>query len=264
VSSDSNFEEEIMYGYTQYTEYFDKWCKKALNILGNIIQCGIIELHSDGTAYIVANRPDIGEQNISKKYYEHETNWTFYKNPVNSIATHSTQFGHENSKVYTKDFRYSWFYNREVINKDIQRNYFFVSDSPIIYEKFMQNTMVAKRLLQFFKKESSQIINLQQEHKFNLAQRSTNYFSVENIDKTEREKFNELLHVMGVLDKSKSISKREWQCIKIVQQGKTASEAGAILGISRRTVESYFLSVKEKLNVHTRGELLDIITGDYK
>ncbi len=159
----SGFADELMDGYTKHTGHFDKWCEKASSALGNIIQCGVIELHRDGSAFIVANQPERGEQNLEKKYYLHQSNWSFDLNPVGKFFTETTQFRHEQSDVYTKKYRASWFYHRDMVGADIQQICFFASDSPVIYEKMIQSMSVIQKLLSFFKKDSQKIISYQRE-----------------------------------------------------------------------------------------------------
>ncbi len=55
----------------------------------------------------------------------------------------------------------------------------------------------------------------------------------------------------------KYFSRREMDVIKYVMRGKTMREIGVILGLSRRTIESYFEKIKMKANVKTRSELFD-------
>ncbi|NQY41725.1 MAG: hypothetical protein HRT87_00015 [Legionellales bacterium] len=256
----SNFEDDLMYGYTQHLNHFDKWCEKAKPVLGDIRQCGIIELNSDGTAYIAANCPDIGEQNILNKWYEYENNWSFHKNPSDEIKTETTQFGYEKSEVYEPSFRTSWFTDRKVIGSNTQRISFFASSSPDIYTKLVQNMSLVKKLLKFFEVESQSILEHQQDHKVNLAEKSTNYFKTsDSLGKTEREKTNEFLQSIGILEPSVTISKREWQCIKMLEHGKSAKETGDILGLSNRTIETFFSSLKIKFKVSKKREILEII-----
>lgn len=54
-------------------------------------------------------------------------------------------------------------------------------------------------------------------------------------------------------------SKREVECILWYVRGKSARNIGNILGISQRTVEQYLASIKRKMNVKTKSELMDII-----
>jgi DNA-binding CsgD family transcriptional regulator len=52
------------------------------------------------------------------------------------------------------------------------------------------------------------------------------------------------------------LSPRERQCLQLFKEGKSAQATAAILGISRRTVEFYFESIKNKLRCRTKAELL--------
>ncbi len=255
----SNFEDDLMHGYTKHTKVFDNWCEKARPLLGEVRQCVMIELCRDGSSFIAANAPDIGEQNLTKKWYDHVPEWSFYKNPKNEITTGSSHFGYENSKIFTEGFRISWFSYREIIDNDTQLIYSFNSNSPNIYEKLIQNLATVKKFLKFFKSENEAIFDYHRERKFNLAERSTNYFKINNdTDLTERENLNMLLQQVGILKANVNISRREWQCIKMLEYGKTAKETGEILGLSRRTVESFFSNIKNKLRVNTKSQILAI------
>jgi DNA-binding CsgD family transcriptional regulator len=48
------------------------------------------------------------------------------------------------------------------------------------------------------------------------------------------------------------VSERQLECLAWVQEGKSASDIGGILGISSRTVEGHILKVCEHLGVRTR------------
>ena len=245
----ANFEDGLMQGYTSHLVHFNKWCEHAYPVLGKVRQCGVIELNEDGTAYIVASRPDIGEQNILNKWYEHQEIWSFYKNPVDDVSTFTTQFGNENSTIYKPEFKSSGVLCRE-INSKRQRVFFFTSDSPDIYTKLIQNVSLVKKLFKSFKDSTQSIVDYQQEHKINLAEHSTNYFRTnDEVDKTERDKVNEFLQNIGILEKGVKITQREWQCIKMLEHGKSAKETGDILGLSSRTIETFFNNLKNKLCV---------------
>lgn len=54
------------------------------------------------------------------------------------------------------------------------------------------------------------------------------------------------------------LSPREGQCLQLYLEGKSAQATGPILGISQRTVESYFESIKRKLGCRSKAELLSL------
>lgn len=53
------------------------------------------------------------------------------------------------------------------------------------------------------------------------------------------------------------LSSRELDCLRLIVRGKTAKEISNILGISKRTVESYQENIKHKMNVYSKSELID-------
>ena len=54
----SNFDDDLMKGFTQYDSHFQKWCEKASPILGKVTQCGIFENDITGHGFLATNRPD--------------------------------------------------------------------------------------------------------------------------------------------------------------------------------------------------------------
>ncbi|WP_374469550.1 LuxR C-terminal-related transcriptional regulator [Phenylobacterium sp.] len=52
------------------------------------------------------------------------------------------------------------------------------------------------------------------------------------------------------------ITKRQLECLAWVGEGKSASDIGGILGISRRTVEGHLLKICTHLGVKTRVQAL--------
>lgn len=56
-----------------------------------------------------------------------------------------------------------------------------------------------------------------------------------------------------------ALSKRERACLQLYQEGLTAAQTGERLGLSPRTVESYFESIKSKLGCDSKRELLRLL-----
>lgn len=68
----------------------------------------------------------------------------------------------------------------------------------------------------------------------------------------------EILKALGMekyFHHASRLSKRERECLLSLLEGKTAKETAAHLGLSPRTVESYFENVKNKLDCWNKGEL---------
>jgi steroid delta-isomerase-like uncharacterized protein len=70
--------------------------------------------------------------------------------------------------------------------------------------------------------------------------------------------YADLLKGLGMekyLEKASLLSRRERECLEFLLQGKTAKETAALLGLSHRTVESYFENIKKKLKCSNKGQL---------
>ncbi len=57
------------------------------------------------------------------------------------------------------------------------------------------------------------------------------------------------------------LTSREVQCLRLLQQGKTAKQTAKELHLSYRTVESYLDNIKVKLDATSKAELLKRLTN---
>ena len=57
---------------------------------------------------------------------------------------------------------------------------------------------------------------------------------------------------LAIQDRPISLSRRQVQCLYWVQEGKSATDIGGILGLSPRTVEEYLAKACDKLGVRRR------------
>lgn len=61
----------------------------------------------------------------------------------------------------------------------------------------------------------------------------------------------------GATDLEKQLTKRELQCLFHLLQGRSAKQIAYALKLSNRTVESYLINIRHKLNLANSRELLD-------
>ena len=260
-----SLEQDFLHGYEKHSKHFDKWCEKASTILGKVTQCGILETDNDGNAMIAINRPDFGELYIDKQSYLVDEHLTYSKNAIEGFKTQCSFDGvqflqnHEES-LYGKKFDlWHGFTYTEVID-DIQRQYYFGSDTPIIYDKLVNNVQLVRKLIKQFKQDNEQVINYFRDRKFNISEVKEDYFSdTKSACKSSAEIFTDNLHVLELLEKDKKITDRELQCIQLYSRGMSANKTGKILGISRRTVETHFNNVKQKLKINSKAELNEVL-----
>jgi DNA-binding CsgD family transcriptional regulator len=261
-----SFEQDMMHGYENNSEHFDKWCDKSSSILGNVTQCGILECDSTGNAFLATNRPDVGETYLANRGYLLDSYFSFDEKLKSIILLSSTRSEYEPShpsglfRMFEKHGNNYGVSYVEKINEQTQRLYFFSSNSPEIHNYAINNIQSFKKMLSVFKQDANEIIDYFQDRKFNIADHKTNYFRSEDRKYlTERERLNDVMHKIGLLNQDLSISEREYECLHLYCLGYSANESSKILGISRRTIESHFNSLKNKLNVKSKSELIETI-----
>jgi len=246
---------------TKFENHFNNLAKKACTLVGKLRRIAIYELDDAGNAFYASNRPDVAEEALDKKYFLYQANWQYMSEFKPRIQTFSTQFGHEDSKVYQDKFKCTSVYLREQVDEHTQLITLFNSTNPTMLINALANDLVSiKKLFKFFKDESKHVIDYHKDHKFNIASERPGYFATErDTNRADVEKLNYWLHTMGVLDKNKRLTVKEFQCLELHNSCKSANQIAEILNISRRTVEVHFVNIKRKLNVSSKYELSDLL-----
>ncbi len=262
-----SFDQEYMHGYIAHENHFNKIAQKANSIMGNITQCVIFEFDNTGHAFLAGNRPDFGEAFIEKKMYKvHEH--IVYGNAVDKkivpffSSPCETLMFDKDVLLFGKEFNmeHGFLYTEKVTDADAFRMYAFTSDSKKIYNSLINDLVLVNKFIEYFTKESQGVINYYRERKFDLASQRDDYFDKSIIpSNSKKDKFVNLLRSFGILNKNTKISDREWQCLELYIHGKSANQTGDLLGISRRTVETHFDNLKNKLNVTSKSALIDYI-----
>ncbi|NQY43622.1 MAG: hypothetical protein HRT87_09795 [Legionellales bacterium] len=258
----NRFEEDFIRGYSQKNiEFFKRWCVKAYNVLGDVSQAGFVQVDNQGRSIIGANRPDIGYNCLDHEIWKKHNIFSFIKNFRGHkfiVDSNNYYYDKKSNKYMLQAFA---FMCRLYINENVQRTVWFASDNPGIHTALVNNIGYVEKIVQEFNKDINTIINRCKEDEMKMIQYKSNYFLEKDVfDITSLSKVNDILQDNYILSADKQITEREWECLTLYLQGKSARETGSILNISRRTVEKYFDILKKKLNVTSKEEILDKIT----
>ena len=256
------FQQDFLHGYIKYKTNFDRWCKKAEPILGKVTQCGIVETNKDGYGLVAVNRPDFGEAYIDKKGYTIDRHMTYTDNPIEGFTTQYSnegiQFMQKHQKLlYGKEFDlwYGLTYV-EKINSNTNRQCYFGSDTPTIYNNLLNNQQQVKKLIQQFKADNEYILDYYRDRKFNIAENKRNYFINKQSNPTIKEKLTNLLQSMNILKTDQTITNSEWQLLKIYLQTNSFRQTADALGISKLAAEAIFSKMTDKFKTNISKGLL--------
>ncbi len=115
-----------------------------------------------------------------------------------------------------------------------------------IFNYYINNLDILKKFIYFFYDKADDLISLHMKDKFKFN--FTRSVANENYI-LEQDQFSIKRYMING-DKTKTLSKRELECIYWIANGKSSQEIGIILNISARTVESHIQRVKKKLNCY--------------
>ena len=120
---------------------------------------------------------------------------------------------------------------------------------------------MVKLFLKAFEAEAIKMIRKSRDNTINMAEYKPDYIIdlSEACGVTDLEKVNKFLRDEKILSQGNKITSREWDCLQLYTYNKSAKETGNILKISGRTVETHWASIKEKLKVNKKSQILDII-----
>lgn len=129
----------------------------------------------------------------------------------------------------------------------------FIKDK-INPNKFFTHLDLIKKFIKYFKREAKSMLIEMRKDGFNMKQaKGPAFYKIDPSDPLANKDPN----VDRFLKIIAPLSKRERQCLQLFKEGKSAQSTGAILGISQRTVESYFDNIKNKLGCYSKADLLE-------
>lgn len=119
---------------------------------------------------------------------------------------------------------------------------------------YIENLHLLKKFIPHFKKEAALLIEKVKGEQFNMHQeQKEDFFSVDPtlsfVKKNPKADF--------FLKAVSQLSPQEECCLELFKKGYSAQATASIMNLSRRTVESYFESIKNKLGCHSKSELLN-------
>lgn len=126
-------------------------------------------------------------------------------------------------------------------------------ENTSLNERYLKNLPLLNRFSAYFKKESKDWIGTIERQGYNLNEAKGAAFKEGSSDcllQAEDPISSQFLK------KISGLSRREEQCLESYRNGHSAQSTAALLGLSQRTVEHYFESIKSKLDLASKRDLL--------
>jgi DNA-binding CsgD family transcriptional regulator len=222
-----------------------------------------------GKYTVLVDRPDWAEHYVSEQIFRQDPylrHPSVYQSGICLIDSHGSN---QYKEVITKA-------GKEVLKMDlgamfIQKHASCVEffgfaahkESSSLQDLYLNHPRLLKSFGAYFKKELAPILTQMEQEAGSLIDLKGEDFFHDQLIYPDRSVVTRLAYYrdLGMTQELKAfekLSKRERQCLRLLIENKSAKETALTLGLSRRTVESYFESIKHKLSCWSKRDVLDI------
>ena len=119
---------------------------------------------------------------------------------------------------------------------------------------FLNHLDLLYHFIKYFRREAKPMIERERKKGFNIKETRGATFTENDFSSPLLKKDPKIQKFLKLMT---PLTAREIQCLELFKQGKSAQMTGAILGLSQRTVESYFENIKTKLGCSSKADLLE-------
>lgn len=222
-----------------------------------------------GKYTVLVDRPDWANHYVNEKIYLDDPylrNPKVYQTGLCLIESHG-------SKEYQSNILKS---GKKVLNMDlgvllIQKTHHHVEffgftankESSSLEKIYMNKPQLLSSFAIHFKNELKAILNnMEKESNYLLDLKGKDYLCPETISpsipSSSQKAYLNDLGMKKEIELTEKLSQRERECLKLLLINKSSKETASILGLSSRTVESYFENIKNKLSCCTKKELFSL------
>lgn len=221
------------------------------------------KIDESGNYTVLLDRPDWAEHYITEKFYlkdPYQRHPRFFKSGIHlidSIKDESAQEIYQRGKnFFSSDLGVT------IIEKSEDCVEFFcfaaLREESRLEKLYLEQSSVLREFGVYFKNQMQGILE-KIEPGYMPVLKGENFFLGQELDSgLSIDALSYFLSQIGhasEVKKAVSLSPREKACFLMLLEGKSAKEMALHLGLSFRTVESYFETIKCKLNCYSRQEL---------
>ena len=127
-------------------------------------------------------------------------------------------------------------------------------DNKLILNNYINHAQTILNFFLYFKKEAKELLQQAKNHTFDydFSVKKQKKIFPDEIQTVNYNGFSSLYDIADVL------SNRELECLKLASSAMSIKSIAKKLKLSPRTVESYLINTKNKLNCNTKNEMLDL------
>lgn len=124
---------------------------------------------------------------------------------------------------------------------------------------YLNHPQLLKSFAHHFKTKLSKVLTQMREEKFSLLEMKGKDFLCRDPIHPDIGFSTQLTYLQELGIGIEKLSPRELECVQLLMKSKSAQQTADHLGLSRRTIESYFENIKNKLNCADKREIAELL-----
>lgn len=232
-----------------------------LNTL-NITYFSHVRVDNKGNFTALGLEPEFARLYAEKKYYNFDIHMAKLRLPEQYIVWDTIERKKESKQLYDDFQSFGIGHTFTIVqdNKNARDCFHFATKlgDGSINSSYLQNLDLLKKFINYFTDKIDEHKGLKNayEIKFQVEQEHGGYFTAENLSKIDISKFNQAVNTDRIyFEKNNYLTKREFECLYWLAQGKTLEEISIILAITVRTVKAHVSNIKEKFKCCNQFQL---------
>jgi len=219
----------------------------------NITYFSHVQIDAEGRFAALGMQPEFAKLYFEKQYYNFDIHMAQLRQPEQYILWDDIELSKETKQLNEDFLSFDLDHTFTISQQNEQRkDYFHFSakrGNRAINYVYLQNLDLLKKFIGYFndKIAAHRYLRRGYDIKFHIEENRAGYFTKELTLTADYAEFDRRINTDRIyLAKNKYLTKREWQCLYWLAQGKTLEEAAIILEITLRTMKAHISNIKEK------------------
>lgn len=225
----------------------------------NIVYFGHARVDEKGVFTAMSSEPDFLKLYLEKKYYNFDIHMAKLQLSEQFVLGDAIERQKGTEELYHDFNAFNFGHTFSILqeNRGIKECFHFAAklNNSSINQSYLQNLGLLKQFINYFTEKVNTHKNLKVGYdiKFKLDEQA-GFFIRENALLLEEFK-QKTQHDRIYFDKDRYLTKREWECLYWLAQGKTLEEIAVVFNITLRTVKAHMINIKEKFALSNQFQL---------
>lgn len=228
----------------------------------NITYFSHVRVNAKGQFSALGLEPEFVRLYLDKKYYNYDIHMARQPFTEQYVLWDTVERTQESKQLYDdfKAFELDHTFTIMREQQGVKECFHFAADQQnhFINQNYLTHLELLKKFIHYFNDQISQHKELRRGYEitFEVEKNNSGYFTKEALWAADYINFNQQTNVDRIyVDCERYLTKREFECLYWLAQGKTLEEAAQVMAVTLRTMKAHVVNIKEKFSCDNQFQL---------